>query len=171
LSVVPPTRTIAVGVVVQRSKATSPWIDFLWRPITVLPGVPEAEPWTKLSDDGEDATFYAGEAEIELYPSDTTQYRNNLLSGSPQLWVTLRSTGSEPPYQVFSVTADSAEGESMTETGNDIVDVVPMPDDIAGIIAQFVTEYHVERTFFKRKRKPADPEALARRAPIEKDRR
>jgi hypothetical protein len=171
LSVIRPTKTIAVGVVVQRSKASSPWIDFLWRPLSVLPGVPDTQPWTKLSDDGEVATFYAGDAEIELYPSDTTQYRDNLLSGSPQLWVTLRSTGAEPPYTVFRVTADSAEGESMTETGDDLVDVVPMPEDIASVIAQFVTEHHIERTFFKRKRKAADPEALARRAPIEKDRR
>lgn len=168
MSALRPTRTISVGVVVQRSKAASPWIDFLWRPLSVLPGVPDAEPWTKLSDDGEVATFYAGAADIGLYPSDTTQYRDNLLSGSPSLWVTLRASGAEPPYQLFSVTADSSEGESMTETGNDLVDIVPMPDDVADVVAQFVSEHHIERTFYKRKRKDADPEALARRAPIEK---
>ena len=29
--------TIAVGVVVERSKAASPWLDFVWRPAAVLP--------------------------------------------------------------------------------------------------------------------------------------
>lgn len=171
MSVIKPTKSISVGVVVQRSKAESQWIDYLWRPLTVLPGVPDAEPWTKLSDDGGVATFYVGAADIDFYPSDTTQYRDNLMSNSPLLWVTLRPTGGEPPYTLLSVTADSAEGEAMTETGNDLVDTVPMPDDIADVVARFVTEHHVERIFYKRKRKDADPEALARHPPSEKSRR
>ena len=44
---------IPVGVVVERSKAASPWIDFIWRPVAVLPGQPETPPWTVLADDGE----------------------------------------------------------------------------------------------------------------------
>jgi hypothetical protein len=156
-------------VIVQRSKAASPWIDYVWRPVSVLAGVPETEPWTKLTDNGDVATFYVGTAEVELFASDTTQYRDNLFSAEPSLWVTLRPTGSEPPYSLLSVTADTAEGEALTESGNDLVERVPMPDEIADEIAQFVAEHHVERIFYKRKRKDADPEALARRAPIEKD--
>jgi hypothetical protein len=38
------------------------------------------------------------------------------------------------------------------------------------MIEAFVAEHHVERPFVKRQRDRADPEALARRAPIEKDR-
>jgi hypothetical protein len=168
---VQPLKRIPVGIVVERTKAASPWIDFLWRPIIALPGVPETAPWTQLSDAGERATFYVGAGEIELFPSDTTQYRDNLQSDSPLLWVALRSTGSEPPYVLHAVTADSAEGEALTETGGDIVETVPMPQDVADAVAQFVTEHHVERVFFKRKRKDADPEALARRSPLDKDRR
>jgi len=158
-----PAKSIAVGVVVQRAKAASQWIDHVWRPVSVLAGVPEAEPWTRLSDDGEVATFYIGSAEIELFPSDTTQYRDNLFSGSPALWVTLRPTGGEPPFDLLAVTADTAEGEAMTEAGNDLVEAVPMPDEIADTLAQFITEHHVERIFYKRKRVRADPEALGQR--------
>lgn len=171
MSIARPLESIAVGVIVQRSKAASPWIDYVWRPLSILVGVPETEPWTKLSDNGDIATFYAGAAEVELFASDTTQYRDNLFSAEPSLWVTLRPTGGEPPYSLLSVTADSAEGEALTEAGDDLVERVPMPDEIADELAQFVTEHHVERIFYKRKRKDADPEALARRAPIEKDRR
>jgi hypothetical protein len=92
-------------------------------------------------------------------------------SRSPSLWVALRPTGSEPPYILHAVTADSAEGEALTEMAGDIVETVPMPDDVADVVAQFVTEHHIERVFFKRKRKEADPESLARRSPLEKDRR
>jgi hypothetical protein len=167
---VKPLKSIPVGIVVERTKAASQWIDFLWRPVTALPGVPETAPWTKLSDDGERAAFYVGAAEIELFPSDTAQYRDNLQSGSPQLWVALRPTGGEPPYMLHLVTADPAEGEALTQTGTELVDVVPMPEAVVDVVAQFVSEHHVERVFFKRKRKEADPEALARRSPLDKDR-
>jgi hypothetical protein len=166
--VIKPLRSIPVGVIVQRSKAASPWIDYVWRPLSVLTGVPETEPWTKLTDNGEVATFYAGAAEIELFASDTTQYRDNLFASEPSLWVTLRPTDGEPPYALLSVTADTAEGEAFTQAGNDLVERVPIPDEIADALAQFITEHHVERIFYKRKRKDADPEALARRVPIEK---
>jgi hypothetical protein len=161
-----PLMSIPVGVVVERRKAASQWVEYIWRPVSVLPGVPEAEPWTKLTDDGEVATFYAGAAEIELYRSDTTQYCDNLLSQSPSLWVTLRPTGVEPPYQLLSVTADPAEGEAMTEAGNDIVEPVPIPDEIIEVLVGFVTQHHVERVEFRRKRDRADPEALAQRPAV-----
>lgn len=171
MSVIKPLKVLPVGVIAERSKAASQWIDFVWRPVAVLPGVPDTEPWTRLTDDGERATFYVGAADIELYPSATGQYRDNLQSGAPSLWVALRPTGEEPPYTLHAVTADTAEGEGLTETGTDIVETVPMPDEIAEAVAQFVTEHHVERVFFKRKRKDADPEALARKSPLQKDRR
>ena len=64
-----------------------------------------------------------GAAEIELYRTETTNYRDNLASGAPLLWVALRPTGVEPPYEIVAVTADPAEGEALTEAGNDLVDV------------------------------------------------
>ena len=58
---------IPVGVVVERRKAKSPWLDFLWRPVSVLVGNPSAVPWTAISAEAETTLFYAGEAVIELY--------------------------------------------------------------------------------------------------------
>jgi hypothetical protein len=169
LSIAPPLASIAVGVVVERSKSMNVWSEFYWRAVSVLVGAPETPPWTKLSDDGERATFYAGAAEIELYRTETTYYRNNLESGTPALWVALRPTEGEPPYTVAVVTADPAEGESLTETATDQIEQVPMPQAIAEVLAAFVAEHHVEQPFVKRKRDRADPEALARRAPLQED--
>jgi len=168
---VPAQEKIAIGVVVERRKAQSQWIDFTWKPVAVLAGQPEAAPWTVLSQDGDGATFYAGGADIELYRTETANYRANLASGAPMLWVALRPTGGEPPYQLFAVTADPAEGEAFTEAGNDLVDVVPMPEPVREVIGAFVAEHHVEQPFHKRKRDRADPEALARRSPAQKDRK
>ena len=167
MSVVKPLKTIPVGVVVERRRTDNPWVDHVWRPVAVLAGVPDTEPWTKLTEEESRTIFYVGAAEVELYPSDTTQYRDNLMSNQPLLWVTLSPTGSEPPYEIMAVTADTAEGEALTETGTYLVEAVPMPDPIADVVAQFVTEHHVERVFFKRKRDRSDPEALGRRGRME----
>jgi hypothetical protein len=158
-----PLATIAVGVVVERSKSSSPWTDYYWRAVDVLPGQPETPAWTKLSDDGDRASFYAGSAAIELYRTETPYYRSNLESGAPALWVSLRAADSDPPFTVDVVTADPAEGESLTEAGADLVEQVPMPEPIRQAVAAFVAEHYVEQTFYKRKRDRANPEAMARR--------
>ncbi|MEW6454418.1 MAG: DUF3305 domain-containing protein [Pseudomonadota bacterium] len=159
---------IPVGVVLERSKASSPWIDFLWQPVAVLPGEPEATPWTKLKEEADRTTFYAGRADVELHASDTANYRDNLSTGQPVLWVVIRPTGTEPPFEVVCVTADGSEGESFTAAGNDIVESVPMPEAIRNALDTFVFEHHVERPFYKRQQNRPDLEALGRRSRVDK---
>jgi Protein of unknown function (DUF3305) len=172
LSTVVPLASIPVGVVVERSKSASPWLDFHWRPVGVLAGVPDTPAWTKLSEDAERVTFYAGAAPIELYRTETAHYRDNLQVEVPLLWIILRPVDGDPPYELAAVTADPAEGEGMTEAGANIVEAVPMPEPLQEAIAAFVAEHHVERTFVKRKRDRANPEGLARRGPpVREDRK
>ena len=137
---------------VERHKATSPWLDFVWRPVEALPGVPAAEPWTALGSEGDVTTFYAGAAIVELHRTEASNYRSNLMTGTPLLWVVLRPTGTEPPYELFAVTADPAEGEAYTETGTDLVETVPMPPSMIATVEQFVAEHYVEQPFYKRQR-------------------
>jgi hypothetical protein len=160
---------MTVGVVIERQKATSRWIDFTWRPVAVLAGQPVAAPWTVLSSGAETTTFYVGDAEVLLYRSDADRYRENLASGAPSLWVMLRTTGAEPPYDLVAVTADPAEGESFTQAGDDLVEVLPMPASVRAIVEAFVADHPVEQPFVKRQRDRADPEALAPRALVKKD--
>ena len=94
---------------------------------------------------------------IELHRTETTNYRDNLASGAPALWVALRPASSERPYELLAVTADPAEGEAFTDAGSNLVEAVPMPPDIAEIVARFIAEHHVERPFVKRRREPAEP--------------
>jgi len=160
-----PLSRIPVGVVVERRKTKSEWLDVIWLPVAVLSGLPDAAPWTVLSNDGEVSMFYAGAAEIELYRSETGNYRDNLNSGMPSIWISLKATGGDPPYQIAAVTVDPAEGESLTEAGSAIVEAVAMPEPVREAIAAFVSQHHVETVFHKRKRDRADPEAMARRGP------
>ena len=144
---------IPVGVVVERRRAKSLWLDFLWRPVSVLAGRPAAMPWTPIGADGETAMFYVGVATIELHRTETAYYRENLASGAPALWVVLRPSTSNAPYEVVTVTADPSEGEAFTDAGNDLVETVRMP---AAIIDRFIATHHVERPFVKRRRERHD---------------
>jgi len=117
---------IPIGIVVERRKAKSPWADLLWRPVAVLAGLPGASAWTPLAHDGDTLTYYAGSAEIELHRSEADNYRRNLATGAPSIWVALQATGGEPPCQIMVVTADPAEGEGLTEPGQAIVEAVEM---------------------------------------------
>jgi len=170
VNVVQPVIRIPVGVVIERRRAKSAWADFVWRPVTVLPGVPDVAPWTALEGDAECMIFYGGSAEIVLHRADASGYRENVEGGAALLWVAIRPTGAELPYEIAAVTAEPSEGEALTENASHIVETVPMPESVRVAVAQFVAAYYVEHPFIKRQREHADPEVMARGRPF-KDRR
>jgi hypothetical protein len=139
--------------------------------VSAFSGAPSTPAWTKLSDDGERATFFAGTADIALYRSEAGNYRENLLVEQPLLWVALRPTAGDPPYILAGATADPSEGESWVALGADLVDSVPMPRAVEAVVTDFVSEHYVEQPFQKRKRDRADPQAMARRLPEDHNRK
>jgi hypothetical protein len=167
VSAAKPHARIPVGVVVERRKATSGWVDAVWRSVTVLGGVPDAAPWTVIAA-GEDATtFYVGAAEIELYRTEAEHYRSNLELVEPSVWVALRPTGADPPCALFAVTVDPAEGESFTQAGGDVVDAVPMPAAVREVVEAFVAQHLVVQPHYRRTRTDARDDA-ERREPLRK---
>lgn len=115
---------IPVCVPVERRKSTSLWLDVVWLPCAMLTGGLVAIPWTQLENDGDAALYFAGMADIELYRTEADRYRSNLDSGAPSVWVALQRIDGEPPYKLAAVTADPAEGESLTEPGTAVVEAV-----------------------------------------------
>ena len=111
-------RRIAVGVVVERRKAQSRLDRFH---LEAGDGAGRAcrrrrrGPCCRRTATARRST--PAPAEIALYRTETANYRDNLATGAPMLWVALRPTGVEPPYEIFAVTADPAEGEALTEVG------------------------------------------------------
>src|SRR6266481_855756 len=166
--------TIVVGVVVERRKARSPWLDFLWRPVSVLVGTPAAVAWTRIGEERDATTFYAGEAAIELHRTETANYRDNLASRTPALWIVLRprlANSSSSAFDILMVTADPSEGEALTDAGNDLVATVPMPVSIIDTIDRFIAEHHVERPFQKRQRDRGEPQIPGDRAAERRNRK
>jgi hypothetical protein len=168
LSAVKSHARIPVGIIVERRKAMSAWVDAIWRSIAVLGGVPDAKPWTPIAAGEDVATFYIGAAEIELYRTEAEHYRSNLESGEPSVWVALRPTGADPPYALFAVTVDPAEGESFTQAGGDVVDAVAMPAAVRESIEAFVAQHHIVEPHYRRTRTDAREE---HREPLRKGRK
>jgi Protein of unknown function (DUF3305) len=151
---------LTVGVVVERREIDSPWADHVWAPVAVLPDAPDVAPWTSLGRGHRSERFYAGPAVMALFPSDTTQLIENFVPGAGKIWVSVRPTGIDPPLEVVGVTADPTEGEGYLEGASDIVEALPMPEDVAQRVLAFYRAHHVERPFVKRKRDKAGRDAF-----------
>jgi hypothetical protein len=162
-----PEERFEVGIVVARRKLHGPWASHAWAAVALLPAAPPVAPWTKLSGTEAEDTFYAGPFELALHRSETSHYRDNLVSGRPSVWVALRPIGGDD-HEVAAVTADPYEGESMAEGIGEIVEAVPMPPELQAKVAAYVEAFHVERAFVKRKRDRADTNALGRRGRAER---
>jgi Protein of unknown function (DUF3305) len=147
-----------VGLVLERRELGGPWGGSAWRPIKVFASAPEVAPWTSLGGTRTATCFYAGAFPISLYSTDTANYRDNLNSGAPKLWVVLRPDGSATSVHVLLITADPAEGEGSTEAGNNVVETIEMLPEVAGVVAAFVEAHHVERPIIKRRRDGQAPD-------------
>jgi hypothetical protein len=146
-----PKESFNVGVLVKKRRIDHPWADVSWRPVGVLPTVPAAQPWALLAQEADGEIFYAGAQDVTLHSGETSHYRDNLTSGRPSLWVTLRIAGER--HSLGSVSADPYEGESQAQDPELVVEAVPMPAEVAARIHAFVERHHVEHVFVKRKRK------------------
>jgi len=153
-----------VGVVVERRRLNSRWVDHAWQAVQVLPGAPASPPWTKLAEGEGWERFYIGPAELLLYRRETISYKYNLESSQPSVFVILRRSSDERGIGLHLATVCAGEAHAYAESMEDTVEAVPMPDVIRDWVAEYVTRHHVDEKFYKRKRTKADAEALARRS-------
>jgi len=162
----PQTLRIPVGVVVERRRAQSPWLDAVYRPVSILSGVPVTAPWTIIDSNKDVTRLYAGETAVELFRTETAQYEQNLVSGTPSLWVVLRPVAMEIPFALLLITADPTEGEALTGAGNDLVESVPMPASMVQTVADFIAQHPPNPSFYKRERDRSAPGRRARVASL-----
>jgi hypothetical protein len=158
----PETETRQIGVIVERRELDNKWVDHSWRPVQVLPGAPASAPWTKLAEGAGWQRFYAGPAELALFRHETESYKYNLESRTPSVWVFLRRVQDERGIELLGASCDPGEAQAQNDTGDDIVDAVPMPEPILAWITDYVRR-HPPAKFKKRTRDKADAEALARK--------
>ena len=159
-----PKEILRLGVLALRRPAVTRWGEGELRPMAVLVPEPATPPNTRITASDAGETWYLGGRDMMLWSGDTGHHRDNLASGRPSVWVALR--GTDPARsEVVCLTADPYEGEGLASDLDLIVEAVPMPEPVQAAVAAFVEAHHVEFEFKKRKRLPADPNAMVSRAP------
>ncbi|MEQ8355187.1 MAG: DUF3305 domain-containing protein [Kiloniellaceae bacterium] len=166
--------TIPLGVVIERRRSNHPWSDFAWRPIAVIPGAAALnprDPWTRLREGDGWIQFHSGTLQLELFRAETESYRINLAQTPPRIFVVLRGNDDpEIPHELlaFLVTASPFEAQHYLDSGEEIVEAVPMPEEIVALVQDFVDAHHREEVFTKRRRNKAvtGDDAFSRRPPV-----
>ena len=165
--IIPGTISIPVGVVVERRPGVTPWAEWAWRAVEVLEDAPVLPPWTLMREEAGRSLFFAGNAEVALHPTDTDNYKHNLDSSSPSIWVVLRPVEAAPGFALQRVTVDAGEAHLYADSGSDLMEAVPLPPGIHAALEAFVAEHHRDRGFHKRKRDKPELEGLGRRSRVD----
>jgi len=154
--------TMPIGIVLERRDSEHPWETETWRPVAVLPGGgggdPEGRAWREV-DRGEGWERYvAGTVTLELHHTETEDYRYNLATDPPSVYVVLREDlEADAGIAPFSATASLSEAQALLDAEENIVEPVPMPAAIRQWIGEFAERYHVDQPHYKRKRAPHAP--------------
>lgn len=147
--------SMSVGVVVERREIENPWQDYAWRPIAVVANAARDENWRELHKGEGWIHFLAATLDLELFRGETEGYMTNLSQDPPQVYVVLRQgeEADENDVEPFHLTVCPFEAMSYHESGDEIVEGVPMPEDMIAWVQEFVDLYHVDTPFEKRKNK------------------
>ncbi len=147
--------SIPVGVIVAREDADNPWQDFVWRAVGIVIGGEPDDGWRELDREPGVVRYFAGTHEIEVFRKETEAYQVNLENKVPVVYVVMREADdidAPQPIEVHLVTVSAYESQDYLDSGEEIVDSVPMPDSLIAWVHRFVDRNHVEEKFIKRKR-------------------
>ncbi len=138
-----------VGVVVECRRIEDRWRSEVWRAAALAPA-PEEDTWRLLRDDGQAKMYLAGPLCLELHRADADGYRYNLTSSNPSLFVVLRpdEAGGMRPHLV---TASPEEAQTHMESGDEIVDTLPIPAALRQMIEEFCLRFPAME--FKKRRR------------------
>ena len=146
--------SVPLGIVIRKSPGVTRWARWTWRVVAVLPGAGEAD-WRELRREGETVEYHATTVPMELWASDTEAYIAALSTAEPAVYVVLREAedgDAEHEIEVLLATASPYEAQDYLDSGEEIVEQVPMPDGLAALIREFVDEHHEDEEFVKRRR-------------------
>lgn len=147
-------RELPVGAVVRKTPGVTRWAKEIWKPVAVIPGAPQAF-WKELVREGDVVEYHAGTVTLELFRADVESYLVSLNMSVPSIWIVLdRDESGESPadYFVSAITASAYEAQDALDSGESIVEAVPLPESLAAWIKEFVDMHYVEEVFKKRRR-------------------
>lgn len=145
-------RTMPVGVVLRRAPGVTRWVPWAWTATAVLPGAGPAQ-WKVMRRQDETVEYHAATLTLELHGADTEAYLHGLSARVPSLYVVMReSVQDDCPLDVVLVTASPYEAQDYSDSGEEILEKVPMPDGLVAWVRDFIDEFHRDEAFVKRRR-------------------
>jgi len=146
-------QALPLGIVLRRAPGVTRWKKWSWKAVAVLPGA-GPEDWREMRRDGEWIEYHAATVSLDLHGAETEAYRNALSDGQPSVFVVLRQEDARDDARpsVLLVTASPYEAQDYADSGEEVVEKVPMPPGLIAWVRDFVDQHHVEEKFIKRKR-------------------
>lgn len=120
----------------------------------MLPGAGPAE-WREMRREGDAVEYHAATLTLDLHHTQTEAYLEALRARVPSVYVVMRPVAAREdgmPFEVTLVTASPFEAQDYCDTGEEIVERVPMPEGLIALVRDFIAAHHVEEQFKKRKR-------------------
>ncbi len=141
-----------VGVIVRKTPGVTKWARWNWRAVAVLPGAGPAD-WLELRREGDAVEYHAATLTLTLWADETEAYMVNLSDGQPSLYLVLRNElKGETPLNVALITASPYEGQDYADTGEEIVEKIPMTEGLVAWVRDFTLQHHRDEVFVKRRR-------------------
>ncbi|SNC59711.1 Protein of unknown function [Marinobacter sp. es.048] len=147
-------RELRVGAVVRRTPGVTCWVKEIWKPVAVIPGAPDAF-WKELVCEEDVVDYHAGTVTMELFRADVEGYLVSLNMAVPSIWIIMdRDVTSHSPsgWVVSTITASAHEALDALDSGESIVEAVPIPESMAAWIKEFIDMHYIEEPFKKRRR-------------------
>ena len=146
--------SMPVGIIAERRRLDHPWADHSWRPVAVVPGL-KAPVERRVIESGDGwQRFLLGCLTVTLHRKETEAYIQNLTSTRPAVFIMLQQEEDDPEIEVRAVlaTASPYDAQDYLDSGEDIVEAVPMPEEMVAWLEDFIAAHHVDEAFKKRKR-------------------
>lgn len=140
-----------LGIVVRKTPGVTRWAKWCWKPVAVLPGAGPAE-WRELRREGEAVEYHAGTVDLTLWAAEAEAYLANLADTIPSIYVVMRESDDDHPFEITVATASPYEGQDYADNGEDLVEKVPMTEGLAAWVRDFAFEHYETEEFIKRKR-------------------
>ncbi len=150
----PQSISMPVGVVVRKTPGVTKWAKWNWQAVAVLPGAGQAD-WLEMRREGDAVEYHAGTRSLELHRTDTDAYISGLASDVPMVYVVMRNAGTNDELgdvDLLLVTASPFEAQDYMDTGEEVVEPIPMPAPMIAWVANYIEKHHEEEEFIKRKR-------------------
>ncbi len=154
--------SMPLGIVIRKTPGVTRWAKWHWQAVAVLPGAAQ-ESWRELRRDGDAVEYHAATVDLELWRTDAEAYLTGLSTRVPSIYVIMREAlepDAPQAMEVLLATASPYDAQDYADSGEEVVDLVPMPAALMAWVREFTDQHYEEEVFVKRKRNKSRVDAV-----------